>query len=189
MRTWAGMRTCGSLGGGRTPEPGHRRGPQAFPPPHFTSSKVRTTKPALRPGPEAVDSGGPQIRQRKARLRGQRRHQQNRAWGTHTHSSPATCPSAGGEAREGAGSLGRPHSPLASRIPPRDPQDNAPLRQVATGPQGHVPLEERRGGGGKHPGWHPRGRANLLTRACVASLLVPPVILRLYSKLLKLTYI
>lgn len=40
---------------------------------------------------------------------------------------------------------------------------------------------------GLHP--HPRGRANLLAHACVVSLPVPPVILRLYSKLLKLTYI
>lgn len=71
--------------GGRTQEPGHRRGPQPFPPPHFTSSKVRTTKPALRPGPEAIDSGGPQRQAKKGETQGAKEAPAEQSVG-HTHS-------------------------------------------------------------------------------------------------------
>lgn len=52
----------------------------------------------------------------------------------------------------------------------------------------HTTWEEL-GAPGSVPSWHPHHCANLLPHACVASLLLPAVILRLYSKLLKLTYI
>lgn len=71
--------------GGRTQEPGHRRGPQPFPQPHFTSSKVRTTKPALRPGPEAIDSGGPQRQAKKGETQGAKEAPAEQSVG-HTHS-------------------------------------------------------------------------------------------------------
>lgn len=83
-----------------------------------------------------------------------------------------------------AGSLGRLHLPEFQLETPHDTR----LPEWPKGSRARLTWETL-GAPGSVPSWHCCDCANLLTHACVASLLLPAVILRLYSKLLKLTYI
>lgn len=121
--------------------------------------------------------GDPRGRQRKARLGGQRSRQQNcKVRGTRRPSgscrlSPRQRGTWGGW-KEGWAGLARRQLLEFHPETPRTP----PCGRWPLGSGVHAPPGGTRGAR-KRPRWHPCGRANLLTRACVASLLVPPVIL------------